>query len=182
MLQKALSLVAVLTLAGSLPGCAEQSPGIVRTLGATNPSLAFATAKDVISQYYDIESADPATREITCKPKMIQAPNERLLGGSPTRQVAKMRLFPMDNSLAAQVSIVVQRQGSSVIRAYRSTSKYNSVPDETPVDVDAATTPEQNEVWQPAGYDHDTERKILEDLYIRLHPDMLGQPATVPAG
>ena len=154
-----------------LSGCNQALPGTARQLGAADYTAAFAAAREVMSQYYSVESANPDTGTIQSRPKSVTAPHERLLGGSPARQVATMRLRKEGKDVVAHVSVAVQRQGGAVLRQSRpGIDDYDSVPNETPAEQDAATTVEQNESWRIHGYAHDVERKILDDLYRSLHP------------
>ena len=152
-------------------GCSQQAPGRTRVLGAVGYESAFAAAREVMSQYYSIESADADAGVIKSRPSTVNAKNERLLGGSPARQIAEMHLWREEKLIFARAQVKVQRQGSAVYHQMRPAGEnYDSVPNETPAELDAATTPEQNEAWQTAGYAHDIEQKMLTDLYKALHP------------
>jgi len=162
-----------LAVAGSaaLAGCDLPAPGTVRVMGQVEYADAFATARETMAQHFSVLSADPDTGQIVCRPKLIEGRPERLLGGSPARQIASLRLRREDNLVVAQVSVKIEREGSGVHSTrigYQ--ENYNEVPNKTPADETAATTAEQNQTWQTEGYDHATERLILEDIYNSLHP------------
>ena len=71
----------------------------------------------------------------------------------------------------ALVSVAVQRQRSQIRRQMQQVgSNYDSVPNKTPAEDQAATTIEQNQSWEVKDYDHELENKILNDLYRQLHP------------
>ena len=161
--------IALLVLAGALAGCQLQTPGRTRHMGAVSYESAFAAARDVLSQYYTVTEQDPDTGKITCLPKTVQAPPERILGGSPARHLATLRLRREDGEVSAQVSVAIQRQTRAVRRQMTSV-KYDEVPNVTPAQEEAATTVEQNEAWVTQAYAHDREVQILEDLYKALHP------------
>jgi hypothetical protein len=163
-------LTALAVLAVAAAGCSEAAPGRIRLLGDVDEKLAFTAARDVMTMYFEIEPADPDTREIKCRPKMTGDVRERLLGGSPTRQVAQLAIIRTEGQLAAQVSVAVQQQGAAVHRTVHGTDSYDSVPHQTPSEIDAATTTEQNETWNTVRYDYELERKILDDIYRQLHP------------
>jgi hypothetical protein len=124
----------------------------------------------VVAQYFDVKSADADTFKITCQPKDVGDYKERLLGGSPTRQSARLEIVRTEGQTAAQISIAIQQLGSPIYRR-QAAETYSGVPTQTPADVEGATTVEQNQTWKTIGYAYDVERKILDDLYRRLHPE-----------
>jgi hypothetical protein len=132
---------------------------------------AFASANDTMSQYFSIASSDPATGIIKARPKGIDAPPERLLGRSPARQAATMRIWQRGKEILADVTVAVERRGDPVLRSMPQPGEnYEGVPNQSPAQREAATTVEQNESWRIEKYDHATEEKILQDLYLSLHP------------
>ena len=163
--------VVVLAAACVLVGCNQPLPGRSRSLGAVDYTAAFAAANEVMAQYFSVESADPRAGVIQSRPKAVSAPRERLLGGSPARQVATLRLRSEGKDVVASATVAVQRQGAEVLRVMpRDADDYSTVPDKTPAEREAATTVLQNESWRTHQYDHDVERKMLLDLWRALHP------------
>jgi len=148
-------------VAAAMVGCAEPPPMRAMTLGNVDKDVAFTAAKEVVAMYFPIESADPATEVIKCRPKMTQDYQERLLGGSPTRQVARVELVPQDGQIFARVSVAIQQHGAGIQRSLHTSDPYDPVPHQTPAQIDAATTTEQNETWKTVGYAYEVERKIL---------------------
>jgi hypothetical protein len=143
--------------------------GTTRTMGGEHSyQEVFATARQVLSQYFSIQSADPATGIIKTRPKDVQAGNERLLGGSPARQVATMQITQESGQVVAQVLVMQQRQGSAPMQQMgysQERTNYTGQPGmETPADGEAATTPEQNLAWENEKAVHSVEIKILDDL------------------
>jgi len=125
-----------------------------------------------MAQYYSVESANPDTGIITSRPKAAAEPHERLLGGSPARQLATMTVRREGKTVVARASVAVQRQGGAVLRQIRpGADNYDSVPNKTPAEREAATTVQQNESWRTHRYAHEVERKILQDLFVSLHPE-----------
>ena len=156
-----------------LSGCNIRTPGMTQLMGEIRYETAFATGREVFSQYFSVdpEGTDPATGVIKARPKPIEAGNSRLLGGSPARQIATLRIRRDGKNILAHVVVETQRQGAEIYRHMGTGEEnYDSVPNKPPSELDAATTPEQNEAWRTQGYDHDMERKILEDLYLALNP------------
>lgn len=179
-----LALTGLFVVTACFAGCTEPPRGTIKTMGDIDPGLALPTARDVLATYYDIDSMDAQTLVIKCRPKDSEG-HERLLGGSPMRETAKLHLFRAEGQLAAEVSVAKQRQAGPVSRAILANDNYSSIPNQTPAEVEGATTTEQNQSWQPAGRDYQAEQKILDDLYIALHPELRKaastQPATAPA-
>ncbi len=164
-------IVAVVIIAAALTaGCSVATPGTDKNLGAVGYADAFATGREVMSQYYSVASADVTSGEIRARPKIVDAPSERILSNSPARQVAKLSIRRKDNQVVAHATVALQREGSRVYHV-RSES-YDEVPNTTPVDELAATTTEQNELWETRDYDHAMERRILDHLYKALHPNV----------
>jgi ribosomal protein L12E/L44/L45/RPP1/RPP2 len=178
-MKRALSLAAVLVTASVLAGCG-QTPGTTRNLGAVEYAPAFATARQVLSQYFSVESDDEATGVIQSRPKSEKEAWNRLAGGSPTRQVATMRLRKAGANVIAQLSIAVQARGGDIHGVMpRTREDYSTVPNQTPAEGEAATTAEQNEAWRTDRYDHALERKILDDIARAI--ESKPAPATAPA-
>ena len=153
---------------GLAPGC-----GTSRGLGDTSYQEAFATGRQVMSQYFSIASSDANTGIIKSRPQRVDAGKERLLGRSPARQIATMQISQEDGQVIAQVLVMQQRQGSNVRRQMgysMERENYSGNPgDESPANLDAATTAEQNESWADEKARHDIETDILSDFYKRLH-------------
>jgi len=167
------TVAAALILSGGLAGCGSSMPGTPRSVGNVAYESAFAAAGDVLRQYgFSIETADADARVIKTRPKAVEAKPDRLLGGrSPAREVATVRIRPQGDQVSVIVSVELQRQESAVLRQVASPEEnYDTVPNKTPAQTDAAITPEQGETWRSAGYDHELEAKILEDINQALHP------------
>lgn len=173
--------VAMMTLA---VGCRHEadfgispSRGTTRSLGDVSARQAYATAREIFNQHYSIEAEDATTMLIKSRPKRVEnVGNERLLGGSPARQIAWMKIIPEGPRILAQAYVVQQRQGSAANKQMGyaiERENYTGAPgQETPAMVDAATSAEQNEVWIDEKARHDLEADILKQLYDQLHGGM----------
>jgi hypothetical protein len=163
------AFVLLALLGAGLPGgCGDLAPGTTRELGDAEFDFAFAEAREVMSQYFELASVDPDAGEIRSAPAQAEAGPERLLGRSNARQVATMRVYRKGGQIVAQASVAVQRQADSIHRG--GAGGYDSVPHETPAEIEAATSAEQNELWRTERHDRGLESRILADLYRRLHP------------
>jgi len=165
------AVAATLAAAAMAGGCNVATPGSTRLLGEVEYPQALASANDTMSQYFSIASSDPATGIIKARPKAIDAPPDRLLGRSPARQVATMRIWQRGKEILADMTVALERQADPVLRSMPQPGEnYEGVPNLPPSQREAATTTEQNESWRVEKYDHATEEKILQDLYLSLHP------------
>jgi len=142
------------------------SGGTRRPLTAESYAQAFGHARAVMAQYFTISSANQSTGLIKCLPQRLDsAPSDRLIGGSPARQVATMKVTQDGGRIVAACSVRLQRQSSGILRQQSITdSSYDSVPNQTPGEIEAATTPDQNDTWETYRSDQALENKILNDL------------------
>ena len=73
--------------------------------------------------------------------------------------------------VVATLSVAVQREGSAAYRTFRGRQEnYSGMPNQTPADLEGATTPRQNDVWETYRYNRMLERTILRDLDRLLRP------------
>jgi hypothetical protein len=172
----------LMIVAATLAGCSNMNQletglnpdrGTSRNLGDVSYPQAFAAARETLAQYFSIRSADPAAGIIRTRPREVDPGRERLLGGSPARQIATLQLTRENEQVIAQVVVQQQRQGSAPTRQMGySVERYNysgNPGDETPASTEAATTAEQNEAWTNEKLRHDVESTILNDLYKKMH-------------
>lgn len=142
--------------------------GTRRVLPASNYDEAFASARAVMGQYFQIASTDKASGLIEAKPKAMDGGAE-IIGRTATRQLATLQLGQGNEGLVANVSVLQQRQGSAVYRQMQvEQDNYDSVPNTSPAEMDAATTAMQNESWETYGSDASLETQILNDLQQKL--------------
>lgn len=163
-------LLVAAMVTGLLTGCVQQATGTRRPLGAVEYEPAFAKAQLVMAQYFSIASVRADEGIIKSRPEPVQVPAKGFLSGRPCRKLATLQLYMVGKQVVANVSVAVQRQGLSVRRQMQvADGNYDSVPNETPAQIEAATTPEQNEGWWTESYDKVLEHRILHDLYKALH-------------
>jgi hypothetical protein len=186
MMRPMMTLLAAMML-WALAGCADETQPVIR--GGTqrvivtdaDSAAAFAAAKSVLSQYFSIESADPVTGVIQSRPRQTELGGERILGSNPAQETATLALRRVDGRLVATLHIQVERLAQPAMRALAPRADtYSGVPDQTPADMEAATTPRQNATWRPAGRNHQLEASILDELHRALGRAPQTQP-TQPA-
>jgi hypothetical protein len=169
-MNKYIGTVAALFVASALGGCEVPARSTTMSLGAVKYDEAFQAARNVMSQYFSVTSADSGTGVIESRPKPIDAPPEGIFRTLAARQVARMSLRRSGQEVLADMTVEVQRQGSPVHSQLQTAGTgYDSVPNKTPAETDAATTAEQNEAWQTEKYDRTLEQTMLRQLYGALH-------------
>jgi hypothetical protein len=162
---KNLTLLLVIMVAGVV-GC--QGPQFSsEPLGEVDYAEAFRAGKRVMSQYFSIASADAESGKITCRPKTVDAAKDRLLGTTPARKGAEMRIRQKGDMVFADVQVYIQRQDVTVFRQMQPITVNDDVPNWTPADEGAAAAA-QNQTWQTTGRDHQLEQEILADLFRAL--------------
>lgn len=179
---KTINILAILVATCMLIGCGTGrggavEPGKSRVLGEVSYDDAFAAAKGIMSQEYEIASADSVTGVIRGEPKSVQAKSERLLGGpSQSRELATMRILQHRTYVVAELTIAIQKQGQDIQTIQAGSNSYSGVPDQTPAQIDASTTPQQNSDWNTVRYATDKETLMLDQLYRAMQGRVTTQP------
>ena len=151
-----------------LSGCAQVEPGTEQILGQVTYAEAFDAARTVMNQYFTVALADPGEGLIRSAPKELRG---RVLGGGVGRQVATVRIRQEPQGIVARATVNVQRQGSSALRMVSPQAGASGEPPrQTPAELEAATTPEQNESWITERRDRGLEQRILSDILNALRP------------
>lgn len=137
-------------------------------LGQVDYGRVFDESKEVLSQHFSIDSADPVSGKIVSRPKEIDAPPDRLLGNSPARQVATMRIRRKGKEVFADLRVEIQRQDAVAIRQMQPLTVDTELPSRTPAQETAPLSAEQKQAWETSGRDDALERTILAELLRRL--------------
>ena len=159
----------IVLAAGMLPAAGCQSHRYnTQPLGDVGYAKAFQAGKAAMAQYFSIESVDEKAGSITSRPKSVQAGRDRLLGASPARKLAKMRIRRKGDQVYADVRVDLQRQDVDAMTRMQPVTVHNDVPIQTPAQGRAALTSDQNQAWQTTGRDAALERSILNALLATL--------------
>ena len=159
---KHLTLVAVAVvslLAGCQPARYSSQP-----LGSVSYAEAFGAGQAAMERHFAVESVDPAEGTITARPGSFQAGRDRLLGDSPARRLATMRIIQKDDQVYAEVRVSIQRQAMGALRQMQPVTVDNELPTRTPAQESAAVTANQDQAWKTTARDQVLERAILSDL------------------
>lgn len=134
----------------------------------------FETAQRVLIDFgYNIDRADRAAGIITTQPTQTASDNAPARPGvglssrGSIRRFAEVRLAPGATGLNLYCKVVIQEQTTEAYRMFRSAFGGSDTPEDTAIDREAATTTEQNTVWQTIRRDKTAERRILEAILIR---------------
>lgn len=161
-----IALVAVILVA-FIGGCTDVSQYPQRSMGNVNYIQAVDTTRMVMAQYYTVAKVDADAGEVQSLPKRIEP---GIMGGS-TREIATVYLRKEGGEVVVYAHVQVQLSGSRDLGTASSGSKgtYSSVPNQTPAEVEAATTAEQNQDWVNERENTSMAYKLLNDIYDALH-------------
>ena len=172
MFRHCLFVLTGVVISTALVGCNTDAPSGTRlSLGDVSHAEALAIAREVMGKHFELVRGNPGDSTIVSLPKPVDARAQRIGGGkSPTRQLATLRLQSQQGHVVANVSVLLQRQGSSSLERFGDRGNYSTIPNDTPSQGTAATTPEQNESWETRAHDRALERTIVQELYDAMHP------------
>lgn len=88
----------------------------------------------------------------------------RATSRSRLRRVVHVRVTQSTDVVNVYCQVAIQEQTTEAHRMFRRNHMISDTPGETPIDREAATTDEQNIVWQTIGRDKAAERRILEAI------------------
>jgi len=172
----AAGLAVLVTAAG---GCAPEATGTVMTLGPVSYDDAFCAARTVMAQYFRLDDVDQEAGRITTRPEFIESTRFSVSDSAPDKQLAELALHADGPYVVARLTIAIRRRGSEAMSTFGAEHEnYAARPGRTPAEIEAATTPQQNDVWQTYKYDHMLERAILRDLDRMLRPKDAPTPPT----
>ncbi len=143
----------------------------VRHVQDGNRAAVFDAARTALNNLgYGIDKADQATGVINAQPLPATAAGRgtpvgsRLGSQTRRRLVAHVRLTQTAEVVNVYCKVVVQEQTTEAHRMFRHDHRISDIPDDTPIDREAATTTQQNTVWQTIRRDKAAERRILEAI------------------
>lgn len=184
-------IIAIAALAALAAGCDgpytdsrnvfNPATGRSVVLGHVNYENAFAAAQGVMSKYFEIEAAQPEIGIVRCRPQAINAKGERVLGNSPARQVAQLKIVQSaGGNVTARLSIEIQRQGQDIDQVSSPVGdNYSGVPSQTPAQGTGATSADQNTDWWTQRHNNELEARILDEIAQAVKPATT-QPTTRP--
>lgn len=171
---------AVLLAAAALAGCQGAAPTTrnfshLRVPG-TPKEAAYDAAYAALAARFPVATSDRVTGTITSEPVETYEPTAEgeaapvAAGPRRLRRSAIVRVTDGDAAAEVWCKVLVERQDAEAAQMFRNDLGINDAPTGTAVDRDAATTPEQNEVWRVLRRDKLEERAVLRDVEAALNP------------
>ncbi len=168
------AIAALLTLAGT--ACDAQRPNPMlfqhQRLRSVAYSEAFAAAERAVGRHFRIKQRNFTAGIISGVPSemVLNDAGTRIisgaLGGSrQARRVVEVRVRPEGAYVDVHCRVLVQELETSRFRIMERERGAYDQPWDTPADLEASTTPEQNAVWVNRSRDRTMEREILSEVY-----------------
>lgn len=184
---KVLTLAVCLTVPAAFGGCSDakdrdvemgggresgwsqmQLPGVTR-------DAAFEAGQYSLQQWFRVAevSADggvirSATEEYDQKGGTGRIRDSAVGYRNRMRRSAILVIRPLGEGCVAKCRVQVERLDTADHRVFRSNEQFGDVPNETPIDREAAVSAQQDQVWTPMPRDRPLEREILDLLRSRV--------------
>ena len=134
----------------------------------------FAAAQQALADIgYRIDRADRESGVITTEPTVANLDTE-MAGGRAMlsssgrgRRIVEVRLVEGPTGANVHCRVAIQLLTTEAHRMFRHEAVGADIPSETAIDLEAASTPEQNAVWKTVGRDKPAERQILDAIAAR---------------
>ena len=159
-------------------GCVSAGPSPLsyglRHVKGGDRAVVFETAQKAVAELgYAIDRADSTAGIITTVP--ISEPYRsgfprsgvRLSSQGRLRRVVQIRIDGRGDAVDVYCKVALEQQVTAAHRMFAYDRMGTDVPGATPIDREAATTTEQNTVWQTVRRDKAAERRILEAILER---------------
>jgi hypothetical protein len=167
-------IFAGLILAAVAGGCSQGMGGTSRSLGDVPYEHALAAGRQVMAQHFPLARIDEGKGLIVSQ--SVPIAGQRLVGGATQRQVARLQVRRQGGAASAEAIIEVQQQSSRACLMNGPQGGFEPSSAQTPAQVEAATTPQQNEMWVTVRRNRPLEARLLEQVYDRLHAPPASQP------
>ncbi len=138
------------------------------TLPNVSQDEAYAASRYAMGQWFRIVTEDPirgylesAYEEGTQRGGTGRMRDAAVNYPNRVRRRAMMRVEPRGSGCSVQCRVAVQRLDTADHRVFRQNDQFGDVPNQTPIDRDAGTTAQQNQVWTDLPRETSREREIL---------------------
>ncbi len=165
-------------MAGALlSGCAEpeERRATVRLIQQTSPDEVLSEAIVILRREFGRVDADRTRGVVRSVAAEYRTASDSgtardLVGGASTmRRSAELSVASRGRNTIVRLRIDVERQESAEREPIRTEEKrWSDSPAYTPIERDAATTPQQNTFWRRLRRDYALERSLLEELQERF--------------
>lgn len=167
-------LVAVWSIIALAGGCASTSqvtdPYAFRLFSSTDSATALARADAALTNLgYTVRLHDPDRGLIETMPfsgasRDSERPRIGSAGRDAVRTIATVRVTPSGTGSRVACQVVVQQRSTQAHRLFRAHRSRSDLPSETPIELEGATTQDQNTVWRTLRRDRGRERAILAEI------------------
>ncbi len=140
------------------------------------PGEAMGLARRVLVKHgFKLKEADVDRMSILTHPneKVVRGNEGRLRDAvvkmpNRVRRTAELEFSTRGGDLQAWCKVKIERLSTTDHRVWSSLRQHEDAPTQTPIEREAATTPQQNTVWTSGGRDQSMELQILSDLRQRI--------------
>ncbi len=153
----------------------------IRHIQDGNRTAVFDAARAALTDLsYRIDRADPVAGLIEAQPIRTAAGaaparmEMRLSSHTRLRTIAYVHITQGTERVSVYCKVVVQELATEAHRMFRHDHRASDIPGDTAIDREAATTTEQNTVWQTIRRDKAAERRILKTILDQA--DKVAQP------
>lgn len=165
----------LLTLALVLTGCVSSEVstlrfGIRRIQGADRTAMFGSAQRALVDLGFRLDRVDLEVGLITTRPSHVKPgtlllrDRSRLSSPGRLRRIAEVRVVVVSEGIDVLCNVAIQRLETEAHRMFRHEAAASDVPNETAIDRGAASTNEQNTVWQTVHRDKPAERRILDAI------------------
>ena len=154
-----------------LGGCAAPGPtamtySVRRVSQGDVEGLLNAASIALEAEGFVIEKSDPEQGLVTTRPARVEpaAADAGWSGRPAQRSVAQVQVTRGEGGMSIFCKVEIQRQTTEAYRLFQQARTRTDLPDETAIDRDAATTAEQNTVWETVRRDKAAERRVLQAI------------------
>lgn len=177
--KKWLTTTALGVVACAFVGCASPSASSagysLRQVPDRTASAVFEAADAALGQLgYVIKQRDPTAGVLRTRPVLTDEVGRRdpsgprLSSQNDKRKVTEVRVEPQPGAVKLFCRVLIQEQTTQVHRMLATDYRGTEGVGDTAIDRDAATTPEQNTVWETIRRNRAEERAILSAILERL--------------
>lgn len=142
-----------------------------RQVPGVNPSTLFTDAQQtLVGLGYRLDRVDAGAGVMTTQPTVakLDARSEgtrvTLSSSRRGRRVVEVRVVEGASGVRVHCRVSIQLLNTEVYRMFRHEAAGADIPNETPIDLDAASTTKQSTVWETARRDRPAERQILDAI------------------
>jgi len=149
------------------PSAAPLAYSVRRVTSAASDALLAQAESALVDRGYRIRSRDEALGVLVTEPVDVAVDrafpgSSRILSRARLRRIVEVRVTSGDGGVSVFCKVAIQERVTEAHRLFALGG--DGAPGRTPIEREAATTDEQNEVWRTIRRDRPTERDILSAI------------------